>query len=266
MIRRTLRAYPALLRVGFAEMVAYRAEFLVWVLTTNMPLVMMGLWTAVAADGPVGRFNQRDFVTYYLAVLVVRILTNNWLVWEMTMDVRQGTLATRLLRPISPLVQYSAEHIAAVPMRIAMMSPVIALLMWVGGADLLFGSFGKLAVFLLSLIGAWLILFFTMLTIGSLAMFVESALSIFDIWLAVHFVLSGYLFPLELLPKWVAPFATALPFRYTLAFPAETWIGKLSLADAWRDLGIQWLYVGVMAITATVVWRRGMRRFVAFGG
>lgn len=263
---RLLRAYPALLRVGFAEMVAYRAEFLVWILTTNMPLVMMGLWTAVAASGPVAGFDQRDFVTYYLAVLVVRIVTNNWLVWEMTMDVRQGALATRLLRPVSPLVQYSAEHLAAVPIRLLMMSPIIAILIGVADRGVMFGSWQRLGILALSLVGAWLILFFTMLTIGALAMFVESALSVFDIWLAVHFVLSGYLFPLQLLPAWVGPISRALPFRYTLAFPAETWIGKLSVAAAWHDLGVQWIYVGVMAATATAMWRLGLRRFVAFGG
>ena len=35
---RTLHALPTLLRVGVAETVAYRAEFLVWVLTTTQPL------------------------------------------------------------------------------------------------------------------------------------------------------------------------------------------------------------------------------------
>ena len=43
MFRHVLRAYPTLLRVGVAEVIAYRAEFIVWILTTNMPLVMMGL-------------------------------------------------------------------------------------------------------------------------------------------------------------------------------------------------------------------------------
>ena len=51
--RHVLRAYPALLRVGFADILAYRAELVVWLLTINMPLVMMALWTAVAASGPV---------------------------------------------------------------------------------------------------------------------------------------------------------------------------------------------------------------------
>ena len=37
-LARAARAYPTLLRVGFAEAVAYRAEMLVWMLATTMPL------------------------------------------------------------------------------------------------------------------------------------------------------------------------------------------------------------------------------------
>ena len=79
MIGRALRAYPTLLRVGLSEVVAYRAEFLVWILTTNMPLVMLAIWHAVAAEGAVGRFDQREFKAYYLAVLAVRLLTSHYM-------------------------------------------------------------------------------------------------------------------------------------------------------------------------------------------
>ena len=41
---RTLKALPTLLRVGLAAAVAYRAELFVWLLSTNMPLVMLALW------------------------------------------------------------------------------------------------------------------------------------------------------------------------------------------------------------------------------
>ena len=54
-MRRALRALPTLVRVGFAEAVAYRAEMLVWLLSTTMPLVMLALMTAVAREGPVGK-------------------------------------------------------------------------------------------------------------------------------------------------------------------------------------------------------------------
>jgi ABC-2 type transport system permease protein len=260
------RAFPTLFRVGVAEMIAYRTEFLIWILTTNMPLVMMGLWTAVASEGPVGRFGKERFVAYYLATLIVRLLTSTWMVWELTMDIRQGALAARLLRPLHPLLAYLAQHLAAVPLRVLITSPLMVVLVVVAGGQLTLGDPLRVAVLLLSLVGAWLVLFLMMAIIGSLALFVDSAIGVFEIWLGLHFLLSGYLIPLELLPGWVARLAYRLPFRYTLSFPVETLIGLIDGPRALRDLGVQWLYVAGLLAATLLIWRKGMRRFVAFGG
>ena len=128
-LARAAKAFPALLTIGFAEVVAYRAEFLVWVLTTNMPLVMLALWHAVAEDGAVGRFDQPKFTAYYLAVLIVRLVTSNWMAWQMSMEVRDGTLSAKLLRPIHPLYAYAADHISAIPMRLLYVSPIVVVLL-----------------------------------------------------------------------------------------------------------------------------------------
>ena len=53
-----LRATPTLFRVGFADVVAYRAEMAIWVLTATMPLIMLALWNAVASQGPVAGYGQ----------------------------------------------------------------------------------------------------------------------------------------------------------------------------------------------------------------
>lgn len=271
MIRHALRAYPALLRVGFAEMVAYRAEFLVWILTTNMPLVMMALWNAVAADGPVGRFGQQELRSYFLATLVVRIVTSTWLVWELTMDIRQGRMATRLLRPLHPLLAYSAQHLAAVPLRLLVVSPlIVVLVLALGRSDpsvaIPLADPVRLLILLAALAGAWLLLFLTMVIIGSLAMFVDSALSVFELWLGIHFILSGYLVPIELLPDWAQTLTHVLPFWYSLGFPVETAVGLLDRGQALQALGVQWAYVVALFLGAMLVFRAGLRRFVAFGG
>ncbi len=266
MLGHAIRAYPTLLRVGIAAMIAYRTEFLIWILTTTMPLVQMGLWTAVADEGPVGRFGKAQFVAYYLATLITRLLTSTWMVWELTMDIRQGTLATRLLRPLHPLLAYSAEHIAAIPLRVLITSPLMVALWWAAGDQLTVGDPQRLAILLASLVGAWLVLFFMMAIIGSLAMFFDSALSVFEVWLGLHFILSGYLVPLELMPHWVRQFANVLPFRYTLSFPVETLIGLMDTRQALHALGVQWAYVLALGAGTVAIWRAGMRRFVAFGG
>ena len=98
-----LRAYPTLLRVGFADAVAYRAEMLVWMLTTTMPLVSLALWSAVAPTAPVGRFTPaRSFAAYFLATLVVRQLTGSWVVWEMNQEIRSGALSQPAAPPDPP--------------------------------------------------------------------------------------------------------------------------------------------------------------------
>jgi len=95
---RILRALPTLLRIGVAETVAYRAEFLVWVLTTTQPLIMLGLWTSVADEGPFGDYSSQKFVAYFLASLIIRQLTGNWVAWQMSEEVQSGAMAMRLAR------------------------------------------------------------------------------------------------------------------------------------------------------------------------
>jgi ABC-2 type transport system permease protein len=253
---RVIRAYPTLLRVGLAEAVAYRAEMVVWMLTMTMPLVSLALWSAVAESAPVGRFTQRGFAAYFLAMLVVRQLTGSWIVWEMNQEIRSGALARRLLKPIHPLVAYSAENLAALPLRAAFAVPFAALTIWAIRPEALPRTPSALAIWAASMLGAWLLNFMTMAAIGSLAFFLESSTAIFDV----------YLVPLELFPSSLRSAAHALPFRYTLAFPVEALTGALAPDRALRELASQWAYVAAMTTLALLTFRAGARRFAAYGG
>jgi ABC-2 type transport system permease protein len=258
-----LRAYPTLLRVGFASAVAYRAELVIWMLTTTMPLVSLSIWSAVAREAPVGRYGPREFVGYFLAALVVRQVTGSWLVWEMNHEIRQGTLSQKLLKPLHPLWGYSAENLAAIPLRAALCVPVVAVALTTAQIT---RSGPMLAVFFASIVGAWAINFFTMALIGSLAFFLESSTGVYELWLITFMLLSGYIVPLELFPGWVRGVAEFLPFHYTLGFPVEVVIGLRDMPAAIEGLAVQWTYVVMCAIGALVAFRAGVRRYGAFGG
>jgi ABC-2 type transport system permease protein len=270
-MRALLRAYPTLLRVGLAEAIAYRAEMVVWMLTTTMPLVSLALWHAVAADGPIGpskQLTQTRLVAYFLAALIVRQLTGSWVVWEMNQEIRTGKLSLRLLRPIHPLIAYSAENLAALPLRGALSLPIaVVMLFTVGGAQFSH-DWAMAPVLAAALLGAWLITFFIMCAIGSLGFFMESSTAVFEVYLGLFFALSGYLFPLELLAArapWVMAASRALPFYYTLGFPIEVMLGLHSRADALRALAVEWGYVVGLFAAARWLWALGMRRFNAYG-
>jgi ABC-2 type transport system permease protein len=265
-VRRTLRALPTLLRVGLADAVSYRAELLVWLLSTNMPLVMLALWSAVARDAPVGRFGQRDFLAYYLAALVVRLMTGAWVVWELTFEIRQGTLSYRLLRPLHPLLAYAAENVAAMPLRLAVSLPVAGLALWITAGERLTRDPLLLALFPLTVLGGWLITFLAMAIVGTLAFRVDSATSLFEIWMGLFGIFSGYLVPLELFPPWVQALARVLPFRSMLGFPVELITGLLPRQQALLELAVQWGWIAALLVGVRLAWRSGLRHFAAFGG
>ena len=264
-LSRAIKAYPALLRTGFVSAVAYRAEFLIWMFSTNMPLVMLALWSAVARSGPVGAYSQQGFTAYYITSLLVRLVTGSWVVWEMTMEIKQGTLALRLLRPIHPLLAYSAENLAAVPMRGIVAIPVMAVLLFFGRSQLT-ADLALWALLPLAIFGAWLLTFLVMALIGTLGLFVESATSLFEAWLGVSSVLSGYLVPLDLFPDRLRQIALVLPFRFTLSYPVELALGRLTRTQALELLGAQYGYVAFALLATHFLWRKGLERYAAFGG
>jgi ABC-2 type transport system permease protein len=265
-VGRTARALPTLLRVGVAETVAYRAEFLVWMLTTTMPLVMLALWSSVAAEGPFRGYAQADFVAYYLLALIVRNLTSSWVVWQMNEEIRRGVLAMRLLRPVHPFVAYAATHLSAVPLRALVAFPVAVILLLTSAREVLTDDPVRLGLLAPSLILAWALTFALMLAIGALAFFVDKSLAVMDVYFGVFAVLSGYLLPLALLPSWLADVARWAPFRFMLAAPIELVTrADLDRAAALQLVGAQAAWATVMIVLALAVWRAGVRRFEAVG-
>lgn len=263
--RASLRAMPTLLRVGAAEALAYRAEFVIWMLTATLPLVMLGLWTSVAAEAPFANWQSRDFVAYYLATVIVRNFTGNWVFWHLSEEIRQGTLSMRLLRPIHPFVTYAATHLASVPLRGLVGLPFAIILLLSSGRDVLATDPAVWALFAASLAGGWALTFFILSIIGSLAFFVDRSIAFFEVYMGMFAVLSGYLLPLSLLPSWASGVAAHAPFRFMLSVPVELALGHHSAGEGLALVAAQWLYVAAAAAVSSIVWRLGLRRYEAFG-
>jgi len=264
--RASVRAIPTMIRIGFAEALAYRAEMLVWILATTMPLVMLALWHAVAREAPVGRFGESQFVAYFLAMFIVRQLTGSWSVWLINMEVRDGTLALRMLRPVHPLLSYAMSSLAELPVRGLLAVPAAIVALGVLAHDQLTSDPVTWALWAVSILGGWLLTLFANFAIGCLALFIESSTKVMDVWLALYFVFSGYMVPVELFPARLRAAIDWMPFRYQLGLPVELMTGAHDHAAAIALLGRQWLLVLVMALVVAIIWKRGARRFAAYGG
>ena len=263
---RVLRALPTLFRIGVAETLAYRAEFVVWILTTTQPLIMMSLWTSVARDGAFQQYASADLVAYFLASLIVRQLTGNWVAWQISEEVRSGAMAMRLLRPIHPFFAYAASHAAAIPFRSIIALPVAVILLAGSGSGALTTDPVRLALVIPSIALAWLITFALMFAIGALAFFLTQTMAIANLYFGLFSLFSGYLMPLELLPGPIAAIAAWLPFRFMLSAPVELMTRAHTRGELADLLGGQLAWTAILLATALALWRAGVKRFEAVGG
>lgn len=264
--RNTVRSLGGMARTSFLEAMAYRAELLVWVLTTTMPLIMLALWSSLARESPVGRFGPSEFTAYFFATFIVRQLVACWVAWELNFAVRNGTLSPKLLRPVFPLAAYAVENLAAIPLRMIVAIPAAVIGLILAGSQYLPHTTALWCAWLLSMLGAWLLNYFANIAIGSLSLFMESSIKVMEMWLAAMFVFSGYLFPLELLSPHYQAYVDWLPFRYLIGLPVEILTSAHSLPVALRLLAQQWAYVSVFGSLAAVAWRVGLKQYAAYGG
>jgi ABC-2 type transport system permease protein len=262
---RTLKAMPTLLRVGVAETVAYRAEFLVWVLTTTQPLIMMSLMTFITRSRPFANYDASQFVAYYLATLIVRQLTGNWTAWQMMDEVRLGTLAMRLLRPIHPFFAYIAQQAAAIPFRAVIALPLaIILLVTSSGATLPHAGY-QIALMPVSVALAWLVSFAVMFALGTLAFFMTQAMGVGNIYFGMFSLFSGYLLPLDLMPRVIAVMADYLPFKSMMFIPLQLITRPQSLESCLHLLATQAAWFVGSWLFAFFAWNRGIKRFESVG-
>jgi ABC-2 type transport system permease protein len=82
----------------------------------------------------------------------------------------------------------------------------------------------------------------------------------------VQLLLSGGIFPLSIFGNVFKTISDLLPFSYTIQFPVNIITNKLSGSEIGRGIMMQIIWIGLSALAAYYLWKRGLRRYMAVGG
>ena len=262
-----LRRYGALLRVAWLQDLQYRASIVLWLLWgVTEPAVALGIWWAIAADGPVQGYARADFARYFFALMLVNQLTIAWDSWYLDSWIREGELNFRLARPIHPAHEAVAENIAY-KARTAGMILVVWLIVAAAWPTvrLPFGA-GRWALTAAAVLLAAAMRFFISFATGLLAFWTTRATAIMELHAGISLFLSGRLAPLALLPPAVARVAGFFWFPYMLAFPVDLLTGAVHGAAVVQGFVGQVVWLAVWVGAYRLAWTRGLRRYGAVGG
>jgi ABC-2 type transport system permease protein len=275
-----LRAWWTMLVISLEERLVYRGDFALGTLMRFLPIVtQVFLWTAVfaATSRPdIAGYSRNDIVAYYLLTMLTRAFSSMpGLAGGIARSIRDGSVKKYLVQPVDYVSFLLAARIAH-----KLVYYAVAILPFAGVFFVCRGYFppppdaATIAAFLLALLLSFLLGFFMEATLGMIGFWVLEVSSIVFAYMLVQYLLSGHMFPIDMLagvPTGLPGTSLAdvvhwLPFEYTAYFPAAVWLGKIRGTELVRSLAIEAAWVVVMAIACRIAWRRGTRRYAAFGG
>ena len=268
-----VKKYWHVINIGFQNNLQYRFNYLTRTLFSFIPLLaMLSLWRTIYAGneraGEQNGFSQEQMIFYYLLVAVVDVFTAvNEDDWQIAADIREGNISQFLLKPIDylwyRLCLFLSGRIAFVTLALL---PLAAFLFYFRHYVQLPASVTAWMVFPVSLVLTALLQFFISYAMAMLAFWLLEISTLIFILFAFEYLASGHLFPLDILPAGLKQILFCTPFPYQLYFPIQIYLGKVAGLELWRGLLIQSLWVLVAYAFARAMWRRGIKKYSAFGG
>lgn len=79
-----------------------------------------------------------------------------------------------------------------------------------------------------------------------------------------RFFAGGY-FPLSLLPSGFVTVSFFLPFAYSIFVPAQLYLSKISPWIGLQGLGVQLVWILILALIIKLVWFKGLKRYEGVG-
>jgi len=266
-----MKKYLHVISIGLQSNLAYRFNYLTRTLFSFIPLfAMLSLWRTIYQNhnGSASGFSQAQMMFYYLLVAVVDVLTAvNEDDWQIAADIREGNISQFLLKPVDylwyRLCLFFSGRIAFIAVAVL---PLAVFLLCFRQYILPPASLTALLVLPISLLLTALLQFFISYAMAMLAFWLLEISTFIFILFAFEYLASGHLFPLDILPPALKEVLYFTPFPYQLYFPISIYLGKSAGMEMWRGLGCQLLWVTAAYLFARWMWRRGIKRYSAFGG
>ena len=268
-----LALYSTVFSLGVQNAFVYRWNFFIRAAFGLIPLAAtVWIWRAIfearGSGSSVGGYSFGEMVFYFVAVTIVESLVSpSDDEWQIAADIREGRISSYLLRPLDYRAYRASLFLSsrAVYAGVALV-PLALVWLWLPGEMKLPADGATWATFFVSMALAAAIQFLIAFVMATLAFWVLEISTLVFILYSFEYFLSGRIFPIDVMPAGLRTVLMALPFPYELYFPAAIWMGKVSGPSMWSGLAVQAGWALALFALSSWLWRRGVRRYGAFGG
>lgn len=265
-----MKKYWTVFLLSFQNEFTYRLNFILWRFRNVLRILMTYfLWNMVYTQNNMAfGFSKEQMMTYIFMVLIfMSFVVAAPSIENIGNEISNGDLSNFLVKPINYLYYWLVRDWASKLLNTLFVVLEVGLLwfafkpQFVLPPSLLIG-----VISILVLISAALLYYlFTKLAVFTAFWAPENTWGMMFLILVLLEVLSGAIFPLDILPSRMFNILQFTPFPYLVYFPVAIWIGKLDLMFAIRVLIQSLVWVGILYILVIKLWHRGLKEYSAAG-
>lgn len=258
------KTYLSVVKVSLKSILANKSSVVILLLQALVPsLVMFYLWSVVLQNGQtIGGFNKNQLVIYYIGVNFINSFVWYAIDWELNDDIHSGELSNIIHRPLSLQAYYFSKMLGDRLANLLLLAPLLLIgLIYVFARNLLHFSLVVVLQFAVSLVLAMILWFLFSYIVGSTAYWFDNLFFVLLVKEVIVNLLSGYYFPLEILPKALAKIVKMLPFQYFSSFPIDTLVKTMPLSTWLDNTLIELLWIVLLSWGLMLVNKKGLQRY-----
>lgn len=271
--KKFMRTYRPFTRAGMLESVAYRANFICFLLGEIMScFIMFFVWKAVfnsTSGQDFMGFSMNDMVVYLFITFLTGYLTYSDGTYAIATEIRDGSIAMRMIKPCSFDMCFLFQELGNKIFNVLVIfTPIVVgveAYKWVITGSCQFNVVNFL-LYVVSLILAYLISFYFNVSYGFMAFYLKNLWGADILKECIVNFLSGATIPLAFMPSFLASVLSFLPFSSLSYTPVMIYMGMYSPLEIAYKMLFQVFWLAMMILISKLVWRHAVKRLCSQGG
>lgn len=270
---RRLRAYLPFARGYWQSMLSYDWNFWIYVVGSFIRVfAAFFLWQAIfqsSTTPTLGGFTFLEMAVYVFMTEFTLVLVFNEADWIVSEEVKSGSIAMNLIRPISYHLRVTFLTLG----QFAFYLLLVVVPIWTVASTLGWFTLGiapvplaNIGLYLLSTFIAFLMVLFFNLSFGFMAFFLTNIWGLNGVKHTMFAFLSGAVIPLTFFPDWAQGVLAWLPFTSMASTPILLYLGKIPPESILFTLATQLFWLGIFFSLSMLIYRGAMSRLTIHGG
>lgn len=267
------KRYVPFMKAGIQNLIIYRMNFMGFVIGGLIYcFVMFYLWRAVFESNGGGMFlgfSMTDMVIYLFLSNTTSQLTFSSVSNEIGEEIKDGSIAMRLIKPVDTDLSYLFTEIGTTLMKLIVLAvPMILgleIYRFCVTGTVMFNAVNFL-LYLLSAVLAYIISFRVNLCFGFIAFYVKNLWGIGILKNSIIGFLSGSLIPLAFMPEGLRVCLEYMPFASMGYTPVMIYMGKYEANEIIFRLGLQAVWTVLLYGLSKLIWLGAIKKLCVQGG